>query len=83
MQSMNINGWSTPRPTAQLNSFPEPQKIPLKPFFSILSNVLNSKLEGNARRDLELGYRYPGPPVNHPKNITELELFLERYNRFN
>jgi len=33
--------------------------------------------------DLENGWKYPGPTIQYPTDVTEYELFLSKYNRYN
>lgn len=33
--------------------------------------------------DLENGWKYPGPTIQYPTDVTKYERFLSRYDRFN
>jgi hypothetical protein len=65
----------------------EPQPLKLnkvsKSLLGIGADLIRGSTNDLPLYNLENGWKYPGPTIQYPTDITEYKGFLRRYNRYN
>jgi len=77
-QNLMVTGKKTGQRSKPLQ-FSKVSKI----FLGIGADLIRGNTSDIPLYNLENGWKYPGPTIQYPTDVTEYELFLNRYERYN